>query len=79
MSGLPVSFIYPPCFCICTTEAFVVLGTNTQCGTGTLLATREECSSAKTVLDPRAGDDVLTETFANAPKGCSRYKEGGGS
>ena len=55
-------------------EAFMVLDTNTQCGQDTLLATLEECHSAKTVLDPGAGADVQTETYANAPKGCSRYK-----
>ena len=55
-------------------EAFAVLGTNTQCGQDTLLATLGECRSVMTVLDPGAGADVQTETYANAPKGCSRYK-----
>ena len=54
----------------------MVLDTNTQCGTGTLLATLEECRSAKTVLYPRAAAAVKTESNANAPKGCSRYKGG---
>ena len=57
----------------------MLLGTNTQCPPDTLLATVEECRSAKTVLDPRAAASrVKTETDTNAPKGCSRYEEGFG-
>ena len=39
----------------------------------TIIATLEECSRAKTALDPNA-DAVETENFDGAPKGCSLYK-----
>ena len=74
---LPFQLLTIPCFWTCTTEAFVVLDSNTQCGQDTLLATLEECRSAKTILDPRAAARrVKTETNANAPRGCSRYEDG---
>ena len=43
------------------------------CDAGTILLTINECSNAKTVLDPGAGM-VNTENNKDAPKGCSRHK-----
>ena len=72
-----LTLTFSPCFWARATEAFVLLGTNTQCPPDTLLTTFEECRSAKTVLDPGA-DRLKTESTANAPRGCSRYEEGFG-
>ena len=53
--------------------AFVVQRPSKQCSAGTMLTTIAECTSVKTVLGPRTVA-VTFEDYAEAPKGCSRYK-----
>ena len=55
------------------TGGFVVQQHTKWCTSGTMLPTMDECSNAKTVLDPGAGA-VKSENNRNAPKGCSRHK-----
>ena len=42
-----------------------------KCSAETMLTTIAECSSVKTVFEPRAAA-VKVEDYAKAPKGCSR-------
>ena len=43
------------------------------CTSATMLSTMQECSNAKTLLDPGA-TAVKSENYQGAPKGCSRHK-----
>ena len=43
-----------------------------SCASVTMLATLEECSNAKAIIDPSAGA-VKKENYADTPKGCSRH------
>ena len=52
---------------------FVVQHPTKWCAAGTMLPTIDECTNAKTVLDPGA-DAVKDDNYKDAPKGCSRHK-----
>ena len=54
-------------------DKYVIQQHTKACTSESMLATINECSNAKTVLDPNAGT-VEREDFADAPKGCSRYQ-----
>ena len=56
-----------------TTGGLVVQNHTKWCDAGTMLSTIDECSNAKTLLDPGA-DAVKVENNKMAPKGCSRHK-----
>ena len=52
---------------------FVIQQHNQACTTDTMLATINQCSSAKSSLD-RGAADVTSESREDTPKGCSLYK-----
>ena len=54
------------------TGGFLVHHHTEWCTSATMLSTIEECTNAKTVLDPGA-DAVKTDNNKDAPKGCSRH------
>ena len=51
--------------------AFVVQNPSKQCSADTMLTTKEECQSVKTVLGPNTAP-LKVEDYAKAPKGCSQ-------
>ena len=59
--------------CVHTTGAFVLQHHTSACTSDTMLATIEECASAKALLDPGI-DAVERDDFDRTPKGCSRTK-----
>ena len=52
--------------------AYVILHPTLGCSSEALLATITECNKAKALLDPTA--EIKQEYYAEAPKGCSRFK-----
>ena len=56
-----------------TAVKYVIQDVDKACSSDTMLASIEECQSAKAELDPTASV-VRKENFSGAPSGCSRWK-----
>ena len=60
-------------FCEHIKGGYTIQRKTQSCSLDTMLATVEECSTAKAILDPKA-PAVKSENYEGAPKGCSRHK-----
>ena len=56
-----------------TAGPYVVQHPTLGCSSEVVLVNITECNSAKALLDPRSAA-VKEEKYAEAPKGCSRFK-----